>query len=113
MGVLGLVSFWALMSMVIIRALYAIRTVRDNFIRVAVVFALAAVFAELFTGYVDVGLENYRNLVVFGVLFAVISRAPYLAGQAAAPIEENAAVTKRRAIAEVKETVGAGAAGRS
>src|SRR4029077_13564025 len=77
MGVIGLIAFWCLISMAIIEAIWTARVVHDKLIRGAVVFALAAIFGELFSGYYDVGLENYRNLIVLGVLLAVINRAAH------------------------------------
>jgi O-antigen ligase len=79
MGIIGLISFWALISMVIIQTFWIIRKVRDRFVLAVTVFALAAIVGELFTGYYDIGLENYRNLAVLGLLIAVINRAPHLA----------------------------------
>jgi len=79
MGLLGMVTFFGLISMAIIEAVWVMRNVRDKFVRVAVIFALAAVFGELMNGYVDVGLENYRNVIVLGLVLAVINRAAYLA----------------------------------
>lgn len=82
MGIIGMVAFWALISMAIIEAIWVVRVVKDKFIRVVVVFALAAMLGVLFNGYVDVGLESYRNMTVLGVLLAIISQAMYLKGSA-------------------------------
>jgi hypothetical protein len=79
MGLVGLVAFWSLVSMAIIEAIWAVKTVHDKFIRAAVVFALAAVVGVLFNGYVDIGLESYRNMVVVGVMLALISQAIFIA----------------------------------
>jgi hypothetical protein len=80
MGLLGYVAFFGLISMAIIEAMWIMRNIRDKFVRAAVIFALAAVFGELFNGYFDVGLENYRNVIVLGLMLAVINRGAYLAG---------------------------------
>lgn len=80
MGLVGLVTFFGLISMAIIEAIWVMRNIRDKFVRAAVIFALAAVFGELLNGYVDIGLENYRNVIVLGLLLAVINRGAYLAG---------------------------------
>jgi hypothetical protein len=79
MGILGLVAFWTLVSMAIVEAIWVVRAVQDRFIRAGVVFALAAVIGVLFSGYVDVDLESYRNMVVMGIMLAVISQAIALA----------------------------------
>lgn len=78
MGILGMVAFWSLVSAVITEAIWAARLVRDRFVRSAVVLAVAAMLGELFYGYYDIGLENYRNMIVFGVLIAVINRASHM-----------------------------------
>jgi hypothetical protein len=109
MGAVGMISFWCLISIAIIQAVRTIRTVRDKFIRATVLLALAAIFGLLFTGYVDVGLENYRNLIVLGVLLALINRAPYLAREAPVPDENQHTLNKSLLVGQVKQTVEAGA----
>jgi O-antigen ligase len=79
MGIIGVIAFWCLISLAIIEAIWMARAVHDNFIRGAVVLAMAAIVGVLFTGYYDVGLENYRNLIVLGVMLAIINRAADLA----------------------------------
>jgi len=79
MGIVGLITFWCLISMAILEAIWAIRNIRDTFLRATMVFALAAIFGELFMAYVDIGLEGYRNMIVLGLMLALINRAPYLA----------------------------------
>lgn len=79
MGVVGVITFWGLISMAIIEAIWVMRNVPDTLIRAVAVFALATIAGELFIAYVDIGLENYRTLIVLGLVLALISRAPYLA----------------------------------
>ena len=79
MGVFGLITFWGLIGTAVAEAIWAIRKVHDTFIRLAVVFALATIFGELVSAYVDVDLENYRNLIFMGLMLGLINRAPSLA----------------------------------
>lgn len=79
MGVVGLIAFWSLISMAILEAIWAIRAIPDKFLRATVVFALATIFGGLFIAYVDVGLESYRNMIVLGLMLALINRVPELA----------------------------------
>jgi O-Antigen ligase len=78
MGVLGLVTFWGLISAAIAEGVWVMRNLNDAFLRGAIVFALAAMVGVLFIGYVDIGLESYRNMIVLGVMLAVINRAAAL-----------------------------------
>ena len=79
MGIIGLVTFWGLACMAIVEAIWVVRNVSDPLIRSVGIFGLAAFLGLLFTAYVDIGLENYRTMIVTGLLLALISRAPYLA----------------------------------
>lgn len=81
MGIVGMITFWTLISMAIMEAIWTVRAFKDKFIRAVVVFALAGVFGVMFNGYVDVGLESYRNMVVLGILLAIISKAVHIAGE--------------------------------
>jgi O-antigen ligase/polysaccharide polymerase Wzy-like membrane protein len=82
MGLIGMVTFWGLISMALAEGVWALRIVRDKFVRSAVVFCVAALIGGLFSGYVDVGLESYRNMILIGVLLAVINRARDISGEA-------------------------------
>ena len=88
MGIVGMVTFWCLISLAIVEAIAIARAIRDRFVRGALILALAAILGVLFTGYYDIGIESYRNLIVLGVLLAAINRAELLAGERAAPVHE-------------------------
>jgi hypothetical protein len=80
MGIVGMIAFWSLISTAIIQAIWVARNATDKFIRAVTVFAAAAILGVLFTGYYDIGIENYRNMIVVGLMLAVINRAEYLTG---------------------------------
>lgn len=109
MGIVGAVSFWSLISMAIVEAIWTARVARDKLIRGAAAFAVAAIFGVLFTGYYDIGIESYRNLIVLGVIFAVINRARQLAPQEQAADENLARVKQPQTIRVPTQTVPDGA----
>ena len=45
-----------------------------------IAFAIAAIGMELTVGYVDLQLDNYRNLIFLGILLGVIQRLPRIRG---------------------------------
>lgn len=76
MGLVGMAAFWALIATVILEGVRAIRTQEDQLLRGVGAFALAAVVAELVVGYGDVQLENYRNMILLGVMIGLIDALP-------------------------------------
>jgi O-antigen ligase/polysaccharide polymerase Wzy-like membrane protein len=80
MGLIGMVTFWGLISLAIVEAISLARAARDRFLRGALVMTLAIILGVLFFGYFDLGIENYRNLIVLGIALAIINRAPDLIG---------------------------------
>jgi hypothetical protein len=79
MGIVGLVTFWGLIAMAIVEAIWMARAIGDKLVRGALVLALATIFGVLFFGYFDIGIESYRNLIVLGLVIAIINRASHLA----------------------------------
>lgn len=76
MGAIGLIAFWALIGMAILEAAQALGVRRDPVLRAAAAFAIVAVVAELVVAWGDLQLENYRNMMVFGMLLGIIDAIP-------------------------------------
>lgn len=79
MGALGYVAFWGLIGLAVIQGFNVIGARRDPFIRAVAAFCVAAVVAEIAVAYVDIQLENYRNLIFLGVVLGVLNRLPQMA----------------------------------
>jgi len=79
MGAIGLAAFFGLIAMAILQASRQ-GTRRDVFLRSVAIFAIAAIGMELTVGYVDLQLDNYRNLIFLGILLGVIQRLPRIRG---------------------------------
>jgi hypothetical protein len=79
MGALGYVAFWGLIGLAVIQGFGIIGARRDPFIRAVAAFCVAAVVAEIAVAYVDIQLENYRNLIFLGVVLGVLNRLPQMA----------------------------------
>jgi hypothetical protein len=76
MGIVGMAAFWALVAMIILEGIRALSAQEDSLLRGVAAFALAAIAAELVVGYGDVQLENYRNMIFFGVMVGIIDALP-------------------------------------
>ncbi len=88
MGILGMAAFWALMGMIILEGIAAVRAQPDRFLRGVGTFAVAAVVAQLVMAYGDLQLEAYRNMIFFGVMVGIIDVLPRLRTAAAAAAAE-------------------------
>jgi hypothetical protein len=75
MGLLGMGVFWGLVGASLIEAVSLFRTRSDPFLRGFAAFAVAAIVAELIVGFGDLQLENYRNMIFFGVVLGMIDAA--------------------------------------
>jgi hypothetical protein len=78
MGIIGMATFWALIAMIVLEGIRALRSVDDPLLRGAAAFAVAAAMAELVVGYADVQLEAYRNMIFFGAMVGLIDALPRL-----------------------------------
>jgi hypothetical protein len=74
MGTIGFVAFWGLIGLAMLEGFGVIGANRDPFIRAVAAFCVAAVVAEIAVGYVDIQLENDRNLIFLGVVLGVLNR---------------------------------------
>lgn len=105
MGILGMAAFWALIAMIILEGVRTLRSAEDRLLRGVAAFALAAVVAELIAGYGDVQLENYRNMIFFGVMVGLIDALPRVRTVTVAPVTvEEGAAEGRWALAPVLST---------
>jgi hypothetical protein len=73
MGVIGFIAFWGLIGLAVLEGFTVMRR-PDPFIRAVAAVCIAAVVAEIAVAYVDIQLENYRNLILFGVVLGVLNR---------------------------------------
>jgi O-antigen ligase len=78
MGTIGFVAFWGLIGLAVLQGFGVLGTRRDRFIRAVAAVCVAAVVAEIAVGYVDIQLENYRNLIFLGVVLGVLNRLPQM-----------------------------------
>jgi len=79
MGVIGFITFFGLLAMAILQASGVARGTRDPLLRGVAIFAVAAIGMELVVGYLDLQLDNYRNLIFLGALLGVVSSLPAVA----------------------------------
>jgi O-antigen ligase len=78
MGIVGMAVFWALVAMIVLEGIRALGSQEDSLLRGVAAFALAAVVAELVVAYGDVQLENFRNMIFFGVMVGIIEALPQI-----------------------------------
>lgn len=74
MGTIGMVAFWGLIGLAVLEGFGVMGARRDPFIRAIAAFCVAAVVGEIAVAYVDIQLENYRNLILLGLVVGVLNR---------------------------------------
>jgi len=74
LGTIGYVLFWILIAGAILQAARLLRRLDDPYLKGLAVFIILMVAQEVIFGYLDLQWTNYRNLIVMGVLLALISR---------------------------------------
>lgn len=90
MGVIGLVTFWALVGLALMESIRAIRMPGDRLVQGLGAFCACAIVAELVFAYADLQLSSPRNMVTWGILLGLANVAPRLAARrhGAPPAEE-------------------------
>lgn len=78
MGTIGFVAFWGLIGLAVLEGFGVLGTRRDRFLRAVAALCVAAIVAEIAVGYVDIQLENYRNLIFLGVVLGILNRLPQM-----------------------------------
>lgn len=74
LGTIGYLVFWFLIGMAIVQASRLLRRLADPALRGLALLIILMTVQEVIFGYLDLQWTNYRNLIVMGVLFALISR---------------------------------------
>lgn len=74
LGTVGYLLFWFLIGSAIIQAARLARLLRDPYLKGIAMFCTITIVQEVIFGYLDLQWTNYRNLIIIGVLFAVIGR---------------------------------------
>ncbi len=74
LGTIGYVLFWILIAGAILQAARLLRRLDDPYLKGLAVFIILMVAQEVIFGYLDLQWTSYRNLIVMGVLLALISR---------------------------------------
>ncbi|MGI8968680.1 MAG: O-antigen ligase family protein [Chloroflexota bacterium] len=74
MGTIGFLLLWFLLGAAVVQATSLVSRLRDPALAGLAVFICLMIVQEVFFGYLDLQWTNYRNLIVIGVLFALISR---------------------------------------
>lgn len=74
LGTIGYIIFWLLIGTAIAKATALVRRHQDPWVKGLALFIAVMVIQEIIFGYLDLQWTNYRNLIVIGVLLALISR---------------------------------------
>jgi len=90
LGTIGYALFWILIAGAILQAARLLRRLDDPYLKGLAVFIILMVVQEVLFGYLDLQWTNYRNLIVMGVLLALISRLALFARP-----EEKTAIARR------------------
>ncbi len=74
LGTVGYALFWVLIAAAILQAMRLSRRLDNPYLKGLAVFIMLMVVQEVIFGYLDLQWTNDRNLIVMGVLLALISR---------------------------------------
>jgi hypothetical protein len=85
LGSFGYFLFWILIGTAITQALGLMRRLRDPFLQGLALFIAVMIVQEVIFGYLDLQWTNPRNLILVGVLFALVSRLARFAGEGTEP----------------------------
>lgn len=103
-GFIGFAAFWFMAGRSVVQAGFAAKETKDPYLQSVAVLAIVAIFAWLAMGAVDMGIQDFREGVLIGVLIALVSRMSSLP-QGEEATRREAAVLERRKAAKVATTV--------
>jgi len=106
MGVVGMAAFWGLVGVILLQAMTFMTTSKDRALRGIAAFAVIAVIAQLVVAWGDLQLENYRNMMFFGVMAGVVDALPSIARRQVAeapPAEAPVADRERVAVGALSD----------
>jgi O-antigen ligase len=74
LGTIGYFLLWIMIGTVLVQATRLLRRLRDPSLSGWALLVIVVVIQQVIFGYLDIGWTNYRNMIVVGMLFALISR---------------------------------------
>jgi hypothetical protein len=78
MGLVGSVTFWALVGTALLQVCRSLAVQKDRFVLALIALIGGAIIAELLVAYTDLQLESYRNMIFVGVLLGILNIVPAL-----------------------------------
>jgi hypothetical protein len=80
MGTLGYIFLWFMIGTALMQSTRLLRRLTNPFLRGMALLVVLLVIQQVIFGYLDIGWTNYRNMIVIGMLFALISRLSIFEG---------------------------------
>lgn len=74
LGTIGYLLLWFMIGTALVQAICLLRRLGDPFLRGVALLVPLVLMQQIIFGYLDIGWTNYRNMIVTGVLLALISR---------------------------------------
>ena len=87
MGTIGYIALFALLGTAMLEAMGQLRTRSDPLLRGVAAFGIVAIVAQLVIGWGDLGLENYRSMIILGTILGIISALPRIPDAAPRPAD--------------------------
>jgi len=78
LGVVGFAAFWFLIGRAIVGSIIVTKRSRDPYLQSVAVFTVAALITWVLMGMSDMGLVDFRETVLIGVLIGLITRIPQM-----------------------------------
>ena len=95
LGSVGFAAFWFFIGRAIVGSIMVTKRSRDPYLQSVGVFTVAALITWVLMGMVDMGLVDFRETVLIGVLIGLVSRIPQMEQRMS---QESAGSLKRDAL---------------
>lgn len=78
LGVVGFSAFWFMSGRSIVHSLLVAKNARDSYIQSAAVFAVISILTWLLMATFDMGLVDFRQMILVGVMMGMVGKLPQM-----------------------------------
>ena len=78
LGVVGFSAFWFMSGRGIVHALLVAKNARDKYIQSTAIFGVISMLTWLLMATFDMGLVDFREMILVGAMMGIVSRLPYM-----------------------------------
>ena len=78
LGVVGFSAFWFMSGRGIVHSLLVAKNARDKYIQSTAIFGVISMLTWLLMATFDMGLVDFREMILVGAMMGIVSRLPYM-----------------------------------